>query len=327
MRRRKGPNRVARRLKQFERCQHAIEKEVRRLISSSGQKAPSELRLVQTHSGASTLTFFVDCDGKRSYVLRCLLRRREVRHLPDIYAFCQENRVSTPRLFAKCRGFWRRIRVGFHLFLEEFIEAEPIEKSLCNREQQNLVIDGLATCLADLHGVTRSAYGPVSRAHSGPYLAYYVKKARQKLERIQKIVLEISGEETRPIERFLLDEFRNFKGASLYSLIHGDPSDGNVLVDKTNRVTLIDLEYMHFGIYQYDLQMVRHYLIKDDEELFKHFKQTYDLYRNNKAEESKRLENLCRVFVLLRSLPLRSEEDRDDGWWRQWNEIRSLAQN
>ncbi|MFQ5849127.1 MAG: aminoglycoside phosphotransferase family protein [Candidatus Binatia bacterium] len=322
---RKRLDRVARRLKRFERCRDTIEQEVYRLIAGERGNGPKEIRIVQAESGVSTLTFFVDCDGKRSYVLRCLLRRREVRYLPEIYAFCQNNRISAPKLFGKCNGLWWRIKIGFHLLLEEFIEAEPIENILGKPDRRILVVDGLAKCLANLHDVARSDYGRISKPDSRPYLDHYVKKARQKLERIQKTVPEISTAEIRPIDQFLLAESNQFHGARSYSLLHGDPSNGNVLVDQSNHVTLIDLEYMHFGIHQYDLQMARHYLLKDDHEVFERFKQTYNLCRKNKAEESGRLDVLCRIFVLLRSLPLKSDEQRTETWWQQWREIQSLA--
>ena len=327
MDRKKRLDRVNRRLKRFEQCRRAIEQELYRFVANDARRGPEELCLVKADGGVSTLTFFVDCDRTRSYVLRCLLRRREVRHLPEIYAICQKNSLRTPRLLGKYDGFWHRLKIGFHLFLEEFIEAEPIEKVLRSPDRQSPVLYNLARCLAELHDITRREYGPVAKPELRPFLAYYVKKAIRKLDRIQRTVSEISTQETESIGRFLIDKSKEYGRATTFSLVHGDPSDGNILVDNANRVTLVDLEYMHFGIHQYDLQMVRHYILKDDDGLFNHFKRTYDLLRENKPEESQRLDILCRLFVLLRSLPLQSPAQRTEEWWEQWREIQALGRN
>jgi Ser/Thr protein kinase RdoA (MazF antagonist) len=154
-----------------------------------------------------------------------------------------------------------------------------------------------------------------------------LKKARQKLKEVSKAIPEISASEIQAIDRYLQDEARRFDGPRLYSLIHGDPINGNVLIDKADKVTLIDLEYMHFGLHQYDLQIVRHYLLKDDDDAFQLLKRTYDLRRKKKAEESRRLEILCRLLVLLKSLRPKTDKQRGEVWWQRWTEIQSLARS
>ena len=316
---------MARRLERFEGYRHRVEREVCRLVACDTGTEPQQIGLIQPERGVSTLTFFVDCDGRRSYVLRCLLRRREIGCLPQIYAFCDAKGLPVPVLRGQCVGFWGRLRVGFHLLLEEFVQAEPVEKVLNEHRRRDLVLDALARGMARFHDVTRTECGPVVGSRARNYLSYYVNKARQKLERIQETVPEIPRGTIEKVDRFLLEEFRDFRRATLYSLVHGDPSDGNVLVDEDNRVTWVDLENVHFGISQYDLQMVRHYLLGDDETVYLGFRKAYDGWRQNRADESARLDILCRVFVLLRSLRVESPSQRDEHWWGQWREIAVLA--
>jgi aminoglycoside phosphotransferase (APT) family kinase protein len=222
-------------------------------------------------------------------------------------------------------GFWARIHAGFYLLLEEFIDAEALEVVVGRPDRSASVTEALAGCLARLHGVERPEYGPVTGPSRRPCLAYYVDKAVRKLERITDQVPNLSRDGIRRVGRFVQREAERFRAPRAFSLIHGDPSDGNVLVDQENRVTLIDLEYMHFGLPEYDLQMARHYLLRDDESLYRAFRGAYERRRGGPSQEPCRATNLFRVFVLLRSLPMSPGDPATERWRRQWEEIVSTA--
>lgn len=313
-------------MRRFQRHRHSIELEIQRLLSEGLGKEPGNFRLVRPARGATTLTFFVDLGDRRRYVLRCLPRRQEADDLQKTSAFCQEQDIPVPRLVTKSDGLWSRLRTGFHLTLEEFVVGTPVEELLSASQKRGIAVASLANSIAALHNITREDHGPVSSPRSGKYLSYYVKKARQKLTRLHKMIPAIRDEELRSVEQFILRSLNRTTSSISFSLIHGALGGGNVLVHEHGNVIFIDLEHMHFGMPQYDLQSVRHYLLKDDEEAFAIFQKQYYATRKIPPDsDSTQLELFFRVFVLLKSLSPNPADPPSDTWQRQWREILQLT--
>lgn len=313
-------------MRRFQRHRHNIEREITRMISEDLGKEPHQVRLVRPVCGVTTLTFFVDCGDRRSYVLRCLPRRYEAHHLERTSAFCRERGIPVPKLVNKRDGFWSRLRNGFHLTLEEFVNGAPVEELLSASHMRGSTVASLASCLAALHDITNDGHGPVSRPSSGTYLSHYVKKARRKLTRLHNMIPEIRDEELRSVEQFILRSLNRTTSSISFSLIHGALGGGNVLVHEHGNVIFIDLEHMHFGMPQYDLQSVRHYLLKDDDEAFAIFQKDYYATRTIAADsDSTQQELFFRVFVLLKSLSPKPADSPSDTWQRQWREILHLT--
>ncbi len=319
-------NRVARRLRRFERHRCTIEKEIHRMISRENGNSLVKCRFIRPKRGVTTLTFIVECDGIRCYVLRCLPGRRKLRHLCQTSTFCRERGIPVPRVLSAREGFWCRLRNGFYLTLEEFVEADPIEEAIADQARHGPTVVSLASRLATLHDLSRPEHGPVFRPQRRAYLSQYLKKALQKLQKLRNTFPEISHEDATTVQWFLMKQSTNISEPTRYSLIHGALGGGNVLAKESGEVILIDLEHMHFGMPQYDLQSVRHYLLKDDEEAFAAFQQTYHSARKKKdGEDSAPLEVLFRVFVLLKSLRPELSGLTPENWRRQWREILDLT--
>lgn len=318
-------DRISRHLILFQRRYHNIESEIRHLISKNKNGYLGDLRFTQPARGKTTLTFFVEIDGKNEYFLRCLPGRAEMLRLSKTADFCLNHEIPAPRLVGTADGIWSRFLCGFYLALEELVVGDHIEDFL-NTPKRQATIHLLAKQLASLHQHKRDNHGPVSNVSLKPYFAWYLKNAEKKLSAIRKTPGWVTEDEIATIRRFLSRGIQAGEAVRSYSLIHGALGGWNVLMDASSRVVFIDLTHMHFGLTQYDLQSVYHYLLKDDRNAYETFLDSYHTVsgeRENSGISS--LSDLFRVIVLLKSLPLRGIEIRREDWLRQWYEIVAVS--
>jgi len=296
------------------------------MLVGQGVDSAGDLDLTRPGRGVSTLTLLAEFRNGERYVLRCLRRRSEVESLCLTHAFCRRHGVPVPDLIAKECGFWPRIRNGFHLVLEEFVPGGHFESVLWDTPRGPRVVQALARVVAGMHDIVRSGHGPVTSVVARPYLARHLKKARRKLADLIEQVTWISERDAERVASYLTHVAGEWGGSTAYSLVHGDLSGGNVLVTHDSQVVLVDLEYVHFGVPHHDIQYVRHYLFRDDAEVFRDFMNAYlSARRDPEMVRDPEVNRLFRVLVLLRVLRPDLDSGAEDKWRRNWEELMGLA--
>ena len=223
--------------------------------------------LAATPLGINSAVYYLDIEGKPSLVLKALTKRSRFRQMLGCHAHLAGHGIGVPDILHAEEDGRIVKRIGRHIICEERI----VGPTLSERRDSAELISAAARLFCSLHAVTRDTWGKIDESKTGGLHASLVKKMKENLHvwqdrpaGLEKKAVAWAHGWRQPVDRL-----------TRFSLSHGDPNPGNIILDGSGRLLLLDtghLRYLPRAIDFYTLQLN---LCEDDEGKQKIFEDAY----------------------------------------------------
>jgi len=216
--------------------------------------------LTETDLGVHTRVFHLDIEGRGPLVLKAIGKRKRFRTLCACAAHCAAHGVSAPRIVhadEDARLFNRR---GFHVVCEERIPGRTLFELGCPDD----LLAPAAALFASLHDNTRPAWGALDRPRAAGLHRFLTGRMRAKIAQWRAAD---PGFPARLDERLAVwaGAWRErIDAIRVFSLSHGDPNPGNIMVTAEKKLVLLDIGHLRYLPRAIDYWMVKIHLCRDD---------------------------------------------------------------
>lgn len=227
--------------------------------------------LTRTDLGVHNIVFYLDIEGYRPLVLKAIGKRRRMEMLVACARHLAEHGISVPRIVHVGPDRWLFGRRGFHLVCEERI----VGATLFELGRPHELLPGVASFFAALHNVCSPTWGTIDRMRSGGLYAHLNRRLQDKIRQWQaddRTFPEVLSKQIRVWAagwQRRIDEIRTF------SLSHGDPNPGNIMVTPEGDFALLDTGHIRYLPRALDYWMVKIHLCRDDPEKAGMFQNAY----------------------------------------------------
>lgn len=227
--------------------------------------------LHETALGMHNLVFYLDIEAYRPLILKGIRKRDRFHAICSCAAHLAESGIRVPEILyaAEDRRFFGRL--GCHIICEERI----VGQTLFEKHDAAGLLPAAAQLFAGMHAVTRTAWGPLDRQRAAGLYGHLRGRLRAKLAQWQ------AADSASPAELYnrilaWIEHWRDPVGRiRVFSLSHGDPNPGNIIVNAENELFLLDTGHIRYLPRAIDYFMIRTHLCRDNPDRIQAFEQAY----------------------------------------------------
>ncbi len=250
-----------------DRIEQYIAQHLLPLLGCTGR--PFTLR--ETALGVHNLVFYLDSEGCRPLVVKAIQKRSRFQALCSCANHLAANNIRVPQIVHAREDTRIFGRLGCHIICEERIVGE----TLFEKRDAAGLLPAAAEFFAGMHAVTRSAWGPLDRQRADGLYGHLRGRLRDKLAQWQAADTALPAQLS-PGIRAWIEPWRESVGRiRLFSLSHGDPNPGNIMVNADNAFFLLDIGHIRYLPRAIDYFMLRTHLCRDNPERIRTFEQAY----------------------------------------------------
>lgn len=248
-----------------------MEQYVRETLLHELGYAHKTFSLEATDLGIHNHVFFLDIEGAPPLVVKWITKKERFQTLLNCTRHLLQHRVRVPGiLYAReDRRFLQR--PGMHIICEERITGHTVYET--NAPAQ--LIPEIARVFSHLHSIKRNTWGKISSGDTKGLYEYLFDKTNRKLKQWEQQDCLFAGPVAKQITDRMRSGMRCIHDISSFSLSHGDPNPGNIIVSADNHLYLLDtghLRYLPRAIDYYSLVV---HFCQDNQELLQHFENNY----------------------------------------------------
>lgn len=216
--------------------------------------------LTQTELGIHTRVLYLDIEGRSPLVLKAIGKRKRFRTLCACAAQCAACGVSAPRIVhadEDSRFFNRR---GFHVVCEERIMGHTLFEL---GTPEDLLVPA-AAFFASLHNTTRPAWGVLDRPRTTGLHRFLTGRMREKLAQWRSADPGFPARLDERVQAWAAAWRERIDALRVFSLSHGDPNPGNIMVTGEGKLVLLDIGHLRYMPRAIDYCMLKLHLCRDD---------------------------------------------------------------
>jgi Ser/Thr protein kinase RdoA (MazF antagonist) len=252
--------------------------------------------LEATELGVHNHVFFLDIEGAPPLVVKGVTKKQRFKSLVTAADHLLRQSIPVPRVLYACEDpsmlSWPRL----HILCEERITGATIFEKGSPAD----LIPAIAALYVRLHSTRRNAWGALAERNSGGLYEYLLAKSRSRLKEWGQLDRAVS---TRMAERCIarLEQGKTaVSGISSFSLSHGDPNPGNIMVREDGSLYLLDVGHIRYLPRQIDYyQLVAHFC-RDNAELQRLFGEKYFAgMAAGEQEEFATTQQFFKLYVLI----------------------------
>lgn len=193
-------------------------------------------------AGMHSRVWYLDIPGQRALVLKGVSSRDRFEAMLQGTACLRRHGMPVPEIV---HAEPRRLipgGPGMHLVCEERIAGHTLFE--LGRPVEAIAAAG--RLFARLHAVTAPQWGPPGRGRTGGLADFLIARTRVRLDRWRACDRELTRARIRHVTEFLCAGRAVVDAIGLFSLCHGDPNPGNILIDEAGQLWLLDTGNVRF---------------------------------------------------------------------------------
>ncbi len=245
--------------------------------------------LQETGLGIHNLVCYLDIDGYKSLVMKCVRKRDRFKTLLACSEHLRAQGIPIPATIYVREDPRLLGRLGFHLICEERIAG----KTLFELGRPDELVTEAARLFGRLHSVKRREWGKIASGKNGGLYAYLKNKIQEKLTEWKRCDREFPADFSEAVSAFCERYAQEVDTLASFSLCHCDPNPGNIIADSTGKLFLLDTDNIRYLPRAIDYFMLKFNLCEDDESKMKLFE---DAYREHLSGEDDRAFTVARPF-------------------------------
>jgi aminoglycoside phosphotransferase (APT) family kinase protein len=230
-----------------------------------------QFTLEATALGIHNHVFFLTVAGERPLVIKGVTNKDRFQTALHSYRHLAGHGIRVPRVLytRQDRGLWNRL--GMHIICEERIMG----KTVFELPQPEKLIPDIARFFSRLHGIMRPAWGTIDGGrHTGLY-EYLLERAVKKLKTWQQQDPGLSPAFTKQCSLWMKTGKRSVQGIATFSLSHGDPNPGNIMLSNDGTLYLLDIGHIRYLPRALDFYALEVHYCQDHPDRIQLFEENY----------------------------------------------------
>ncbi|MCX8044712.1 MAG: aminoglycoside phosphotransferase family protein [Desulfobacterota bacterium] len=218
--------------------------------------------LTETTLGIHSRVFFLDIQGYKPLILKALSSRRRFTMLCACAKHLAQHGISAPCVVHADPDAWLLGRRGFHVVCEERV----IGRTLFESGVPNEILPTVAAFFARMHNVYSNHWGTLDRLRTRGLYRHLMKRLEQKISYWHGADKTISRSFVVCIKQWARKWQQCIDAVTRYSLSHGDPNPGNIIMTERCKPVLLDIGHIRYLPRAIDYWMVKLHLCRDNTE-------------------------------------------------------------
>jgi Ser/Thr protein kinase RdoA (MazF antagonist) len=251
--------------------QRTIERYVREILREKLGRPESRFSLEATELGIHSHVFFLHIEGAPPLVVKGITKRQRFRAQVAATGHLLENGISVPRILHSHEDrsifSWRQL----HVLCEERITGTTVFAS----EAPDSRVPELAGLFSRLHAVRRDSWGKLSEPRSGGLHEYLTARTRGQLKQWGALDASFSKQLAERCAAWLRERKALVDTVTSFSLSHGDPNPGNIMVREDGTLYLLDVGHLRYLPRAIEYYMLVVHFCRDSRELLRLFDDRY----------------------------------------------------
>ena len=283
-------------MKNKKEVQHRVERFVRDTLREKLGWPQRRFSLEATELGVHNHVFFLDIEGAPPLVVKGVARQQRFKTLVAAAEHLQHHGIPVPRILHahEDRGLfsWPRL----HIICEERITgATAFEK-----DSPAALVPAIARLFSRLHSVRRDAWGKLSEDNTGGLHRYLLAKARGQMNQWGRLDGFVSRVMIERCTAWLAERKTAVDRIRSFSLSHGDPNPGNIMVQEDGGMYLLDVGHIRYLPRAIDYYHLVVHFCGDSIELQRLFDEQYFAGMTAvEQEEFRALQQFFKLYVLI----------------------------
>jgi len=249
------------------KMEHYVREKLREKLGRQG----CEFSLETTELGIHNHVFFLDIEGAPPLVVKAVTKRPRFRTLVAAAEHLLQNGIRVPRILHSREDrsifSWRPL----HVICEERITGITVFDS----EAPAALVPEIAGLFSRLHAIRRNSWGKLSEFRTGRLHEYLITKTRGQLKQWGTLDASLPQQLPGRCAAWMNERKDLVDAVSSFSLSHGDPNPGNIMVREDGTLYLLDvghIRYLPRAIEYYTLVV---HFCQDQRDLLQRFDDRY----------------------------------------------------
>lgn len=252
--------------------------------------------LRETSLGIHNHVFYLDIEGHAPLVVKGIEKRDRFNSLCACSGHLADNGIAVPRIIHAEEDKRLFGKLGFHVVCEERIEGE----TLFEHKDSSRYIAGAARFFSRMHNATRTTWGRIDEARTTGLYKHMRARMLDKLKKWELMDASFPLAVRDGLAGWLKPWEHPVDALRSFSLSHGDPNPGNIIVTADNRMFLLDTGHIRYMPRAIDLCMLEVNLCRGDAAKVKIFHDAYLREMSCTQHEAlQSTEPFFRLFVLI----------------------------
>jgi len=251
--------------------QRAFEQYVARRVLPELGSPRAAFALTATQLGVNSDVFFLDIAGRPPLVLKAIRRAGRFSSLLRCAALLAEHGFKVPPIVYARRASRLFDRLGRHIICEERI----VGPTLAERGQSEALRTETARLFARLHRIQRTGWGPPDQRRSHGLYRLLCSKLQERLRAWRSCDSGLSPALAERMVAWLKPWQQQIEQISVFSLCHGDPNPGNLIIGPHDDIYLLDIGHIRYVPPALDFFTLQFNLCEDDARMAAAFEAAY----------------------------------------------------
>jgi len=198
--------------------------------------------LEATNLGIHNHVFFLDVEGEPQLVVKGIAKKELFKNLIHCANHLVQHNIRIPKiLYAyEDRGFFKRKRL--HIICEERING----KTAFELASPRMLLPEIARFFSHMHSVKRNVWGKINQGKGAGLYEYLMNKTIKNLQQLQRHDQTFASSLSPSIASWMKSKKALIQQISSFSLSHGDPNPGNVMISSDGQVYLLDVGHIRY---------------------------------------------------------------------------------
>jgi hypothetical protein len=251
--------------------QKALEQHVARCVLPAVGCPQAGFTLTATGLGINSDVFFLDIAGHPPLVLKAIRPAGRFSNLLRCSALLAGHGLKVPRIIYARRAPRLFSRLGRHVICEERIMGP----TLAERRGSGTLIGEAARLLSRLHRIRRIGWGTPEECRTHGLYRFLGSKLQDRLRQWRGHDPDLSDSLYNSVPAWIQPWEHEIEQISTFSLSHGDPNPGNLILGPQQELYLLDIGHIRYLPAALDFFTLQLNLCEDDERTTAAFEAAY----------------------------------------------------
>jgi len=240
--------------------QKALEQHVARCVLPKLGCPRAAFSLAATPLGVNSDVFFLDIEGRAPLVLKAIRQADRFRAVLRCSALLAGHDIRIPGIVYARRAPRLLSRLGRHVICEERIMGP----TLAERKGSETLLAGAARLFARLHRIQRNSWGPPDQCRTHGLYRFLRSKLLERLRQWRSHDPGLDASLAERVAAWIRPWEQQIEEISTFSLCHGDPNPGNLILGPQHELYLLDTGHMRYLPAALDFFALQLNLCEDD---------------------------------------------------------------
>lgn len=224
-------------MKTSEKTRFRLESYLKAKFPSIRGKRGVAMSLMTTDLGIHNHVFHLNIEGGPPLIVKGIFKRQRFLELLDNASHLKKNGIRVPMIVFAKEDKKLCGRLGMHIICEERIFG----KTLFEMKDPSSVLPDVARIFSRMHNIQRKSWGKVSNGKRNGFYENIIEKTEKKLRRWKQVDPAFDTRNHEKIIKWLVEYSKPVRKIHTFSLCHGDPNPGNIIVNEENSIVLLDV--------------------------------------------------------------------------------------